>query len=58
MLSFPAVSDDLHQSKTYKEALKAPDAADWTKSMYEEMDALLKNATWTVVNCLEHAKVL
>ncbi len=58
ILSFPTVSDDPHQLNTYKEALKALDTANWIKSMDEEMDALLKNATWTVIKHPEHAKVL
>ena len=34
---------------TYKEAMKAADAEEWAKACQYEMDALLKNDTWELV---------
>ena len=43
----PTLSDDTNLSA--KDALSGPDSIKWRKAMEEEMKALLKNGTWTLV---------
>ena len=43
----PTLSDDTNLSA--KDALSGSDSIKWRKAMEEEMKALLKNGTWTLV---------
>lgn len=41
---------ETNKPKTYAEAVSSPLAAEWKKAMNEEMQSLLKNKTWVLVN--------
>lgn len=36
-------------STTFKEATTGPEANDWTRAIEDELEALVKNNTWTLV---------
>ena len=47
MLTTPTTEFDL---LTYEEAMKSQDAAFWKETINDEMDSILGNKTWKIVN--------
>ena len=43
---------------SYWEAMKSAQKEEWVRAMKEEMDALMKNDTWELVDCLKNVKVI
>lgn len=44
---------ELEEPLTYKEAMASRDKDKWLKAMNEEIDSLLKNRTWSLVDKVE-----
>ena len=44
---------ELEEPLTYKEAMESKDKDKWLKAMNDEIDPLLKNKTWTLVDKVE-----
>jgi hypothetical protein len=43
---------------SYWEAMKSTQKEEWVRAMKEEMDALMKNDTWELVDCPKSVKVI
>jgi len=43
---------------SYWEAMKSTQKEEWVRAMKEEMDALVKNDTWELVDCPKNVKVI